>query len=91
MVPVGTNAPGSLPSEQGETITVFAATGSIARGMSGSQAVAEDLIGPTEIPAQYAPSSRLLTLDEISDLVAIFNIAPDTVIVVGMFAEQPSP
>lgn len=87
--PNTTGPSGTQPPEA--TVTVFVATGVISRGMSGEDAVAQGLVGPAEIPSQFAPSTRILTLDVLSEKVAIFDIAPDTVIVEGMFIDPTPP
>jgi hypothetical protein len=42
-----------------------------------------------QIEARYAPSTAVVTPDALRQKVAVFDIAPDTVIVEGMFVDPP--
>lgn len=68
--------------------TVFVARETIARGTEGTVAVDSQQIAPAEIPQKYRPSTAIQSTDAVKQKVAVFDIAPNTVIVEGMFVDQ---
>lgn len=68
--------------------TVFVARETIPRGTDGTVAVNSQQIVSAEIPQKYRPSTAIQSTDEVEQKVAVFNIAPNTVIVDGMFVDQ---
>jgi Flp pilus assembly protein CpaB len=67
---------------------VFVAAASIPRGTDGTVAADSQQIKSAEIPQKYRPSTAIQSLDAVKQKVAVFNIAPNTVIVEGMFVDQ---
>jgi Flp pilus assembly protein CpaB len=68
--------------------TVFVARDTIPRGTDGTVAVDSQQIVSAEIPQKYRPSTAIQSTDAVKQKVAVFNIAPNTVIVEGMFVDQ---
>lgn len=68
--------------------TVFVAKETIPRGTDGTVAVDSQQIVSAEIPQKYRPSTAIQSTDAVKQKVAVFNIAPNTVIVEGMFVDQ---
>lgn len=68
--------------------TVFVAKDTIPRGTDGTVAVDSQQIVDAEIPQKYRPSTAIQSTDAVKQKVAVFNIAPNTVIVEGMFVDQ---
>jgi Flp pilus assembly protein CpaB len=68
--------------------TVFVAKTDIPRGTDGTVAVDSQQIVSAEIPQKYRPSTAIQSTDAVKQKVAVFNIAPNTVIVEGMFVDQ---
>jgi Flp pilus assembly protein CpaB len=68
--------------------TVFVAKEPIARGTEGTVAVDSQQIVSAEIPSKYRPSTAIQSTDAVKQKVAVFDIAPNTVIVEGMFVDQ---
>ena len=68
--------------------TVFVAKDTIPRGTDGTVAVDSQQIVSAEIPQKYRPSTAIQSTDAVKQKVAVFNIAPNTVIVEGMFVDQ---
>jgi len=67
---------------------VFVARDTIPRGTEGTVAVDSQQIVSTEIPQKYRPSTAIQSTDAVKQKVAVFNIAPNTIIVEGMFVDQ---
>ncbi len=67
--------------------TVFVAKETIPRGTDGTVAVDSQQIVSAEIPQKYRPSTAIQSTDAVKQKVAVFNIAPNTVIVEGMFVD----
>jgi Flp pilus assembly protein CpaB len=68
--------------------TVFVARETIARGTEGTVAVDSQLIVSAEIPQKFRPGTAIQSTDAVKQKVAVFDIAPNTVIVEGMFVDQ---
>ena len=68
--------------------TVFVARENIPRGTEGTVAVDSQLIVSAEIPQKFRPSTAIQSTDAVRQKVAVFDIAPNTVIVEGMFVDQ---
>lgn len=67
--------------------TVFVARENIAQGSEGTVAVDSQQIVSAEIPQKYRPGTAIQSTDEVKQKVAVFDIAPNTVIVEGMFVD----
>jgi Flp pilus assembly protein CpaB len=67
--------------------TVFVARENIAQGTDGTVAVDSQQIVSAEIPQKYRPGTAIQSTDEVKQKVAVFDIAPNTVIVEGMFVD----
>lgn len=67
--------------------TVFVAKENIPRGTDGTVAKSSQQIVSAEIPQKYRPGTAIQSLDAIEQKVAVFDIAPNTVIVEGMFVD----
>jgi Flp pilus assembly protein CpaB len=68
--------------------TVWVASATIPRGTDGTVAVDSQQIVSADIPQKYRPSTAIQSTDAVKQKVAVFNIAPNTVIVEGMFVDQ---
>jgi Flp pilus assembly protein CpaB len=68
--------------------TVFVARETIPRGTEGNVAVDSQLIVSAEIPQKFRPGTAIQSTDAVKQKVAVFDIAPNTVIVEGMFVDQ---
>lgn len=68
-------------------VDVFVAKGQVKRGTPGETAVKDGSIGSAKIQQEFKPSTAINTTDEITKKVALFDIAPGTVIVQGMFVD----
>ncbi len=73
--------------DNAKRVDVFIASGQIKRGAPGQQSVDAGDIKQTQIPQQFRPDTAINTTDEIGPKVALFDIAPGTVIVQGMFVD----
>ncbi|MGY6500136.1 MAG: Flp pilus assembly protein CpaB [Acidimicrobiales bacterium] len=74
-------------NEQAERVPVFKVEQNIAQGTDGDQAAAEGLIVESRIPREFLPTNALTTLDQISGLVAVTDLAANQVVVEGMFVD----
>lgn len=74
--------------EGAERIPAFRAAQEIPRGTGGDQAIEAGAIEDRRIPRDIRPSTSINSLDEIVGKVAVFDIAPGTVIVQDMFVDQ---
>jgi Flp pilus assembly protein CpaB len=70
-----------------ETVDVFVAKNDIKRGTEGNVAVDDGSIDAAKIPRKFAPSTAIQSTDAVNKKVALFDIAPGTVIVTGMFVD----
>ena len=68
-------------------IGVYVARETIPRGTEGSVAVSSNQIVAAEIPQKFRPATAIQTPDAVQKKVALFEIAPGTVIVEGMFVD----
>lgn len=68
-------------------VGVYVARETIPRGTEGSLAVSSGQIVAAEIPQKYRPATAIQSPDAVQKKVALFSIAPGTVIVEGMFVD----
>jgi len=68
-------------------VDVFVAKNNVKRGTPGETAVRDGSIGGALIQQEFRPATAITTTDEIQKKVALFDIAPGTVIVQGMFVD----
>lgn len=68
-------------------VDVFVAKGEVPRGTPGETAVKDGGIGSAKIQQEFKPATAINSPDEVAKKVALFNIAPGTVIVQGMFVD----
>lgn len=73
--------------EGAERVEVYKADLSVARGTEGLAAVDSGAIVVDQIPREFRPGTAISTTDEIAGKVALFDIAPGTVIVTDMFVD----
>ena len=69
-------------------VQAFVATDNIARGTDGGQAYNEKKIEQKTVASQFRPATAIQSADAIQSKVAVFPIAPGTIIVDGMFVDQ---
>jgi Flp pilus assembly protein CpaB len=74
-------------NENAKRVEVFVAKGEVKRGVPGEQATQSGDIAQAQIPQEFRPNTAINTTDEIAKKVALFDIAPGTVIVQGMFVD----
>lgn len=74
-------------NEGAKRVEVYVAKGEIKRGVPGEQATQSGDISQAQIPQEFRPNTAISTTDEIAKKVALFDIAPGTVIVQGMFVD----
>lgn len=74
-------------NKEQELVPVFVATEEVKRGEDGGQAVDTKRIIQSEIPRKFWPSTAIQSTDAVTRKVALFNIAPGSVIVDGMFVD----
>ncbi len=74
-------------NENAKRVEVYVAKGEIKRGIPGEQATQSGDISQAQIPQEFRPNTAISTTDEIAKKVALFDIAPGTVIVQGMFVD----
>lgn len=75
-------------NEGAQRVQAFAATNEILRGTPGDDALANGDIEEKGIPQDFRPDTAITSTDEIKQKVALFDIAPGTVIVQDMFVDQ---
>ena len=75
-------------NEDSAPVPVYVAKETVKRGTEGKQAIDSNQITAAEIPQKYRPATAIQTPDAITKKVALFDIAPGTVIVEGMFVDQ---
>lgn len=68
-------------------VDVFVAKGEVKRGTPGEDAVKSGAIGSAKIQQEFKPATAINSTDEITKKVALFDIAPGTVVVQGMFVD----
>lgn len=74
--------------EGAKKVEVFQASGEVKRGVDGAEALKSNNIVQKQIPQTYAPTNAIRTADQIDKKVAVFDIAPGTIIVDGMFVDR---
>lgn len=74
-------------NDNAKRVDVFVAKGEVTRGTPGADAVKSSAIGSAKIQQEFKPATSINSTDEIAKKVALFNIAPGTVIVQGMFVD----
>ena len=74
-------------NEGAERVQAFRARNEIPRGTPGETAADAGDIEEKGIPQDIRPETAITSLDEIQRKVALFDIAPGTVIVQGMFVD----
>jgi Flp pilus assembly protein CpaB len=74
--------------EGAKKVEVFQASGEVKRGVDGAEALKSNNIVKKQIPQTYAPTNAVRTADQIDKKVAVFDIAPGTIIVDGMFVDR---
>jgi Flp pilus assembly protein CpaB len=67
---------------------VYVAGGAIPRGTDGTAAVGDKSITSGQVPQAYYPATAITSADEVQNKVALFDIAPGTILVRGMFVDQ---
>jgi Flp pilus assembly protein CpaB len=75
-------------NEGAQRVQAFSAKSQIARGTPGDDALANGDIEERGIPQDFRPATAITSTDEIKQKVALFDIAPGTVIVQDMFVDQ---
>jgi Flp pilus assembly protein CpaB len=65
----------------------FVAAAEIPRGTPGEQAINDKSIIKRDIPQQFVPSTAIKSTDAVQKKVAVFRVAPGSVIVDGMFVD----
>jgi Flp pilus assembly protein CpaB len=73
--------------EGAERVEVYKADLAVPRGSEGLEAVNSGAIVVDQIPREFRPDTAISKTDEIAGKVALFNIAPGTVIVKDMFVD----
>ena len=68
-------------------VPVFIAGQPIARGTAGETALTDKSIDSATVPQKYKPSTAITSEDAVTKKVALFDIAPGTIIVNGMFVD----
>jgi Flp pilus assembly protein CpaB len=70
-----------------QRVDVFVVREQIPRGVSGTQAQEQNLIQRDQIPRDFLPPTAITSLDQIDGKVALNNLAPNQVLVDGMFVD----
>jgi Flp pilus assembly protein CpaB len=71
-----------------EAVSVFVAKDIIKRGTEGNVATDSKQIEAAQVPRKFFPATAIQSTDAVQKKVALFDIAPGTVIVDGMFVDQ---
>jgi Flp pilus assembly protein CpaB len=71
-------------------VTAFQAEDLIERGTPGADALNSGAISEQQIPQEFVPSTAITTTEQILSDVALFQIAPGTIIIEGMFVDPTS-
>jgi pilus assembly protein CpaB len=74
-------------NDNARRVDVFVAKAPVPQGTPGETATADGSVGTSKIPQEFRPATAINSADEIVRKVAIFDIAPGTVIVQGMFVD----
>jgi Flp pilus assembly protein CpaB len=74
-------------NDNAERVDVFVAKSQVPQGTPGDTATSDGSVGTSKIPQEFRPATAINSADEIVKKVAIFDIAPGTVIVQGMFVD----
>ncbi len=72
---------------EAEAVSAFFAKNPIPRGTEGGVAVTDGSIEATQVPRKFYPSTAIQSTDAVQKKVALFDIAPGTIIVDGMFVD----
>jgi pilus assembly protein CpaB len=70
-----------------EAQSAFVAKNPIKRGTEGGVAVSDGSIEATTVPRKFYPATAIQSTDAVQKKVALFDIAPGTIIVDGMFVD----
>jgi pilus assembly protein CpaB len=70
-----------------QRVDVFVVRDQIPRGVSGNEAQEQNLIERDQIPREFLPPTAITSLDQIDGKVALNNLAPNQVLVDGMFVD----
>lgn len=73
--------------EGAKKVQAYQAEDLIPRGTPGADALNSGAISENGIPQEFRPETAITSTDEILQKVALFDIAPGTVIVQGMFVD----
>jgi len=74
-------------NQDAQRVDVFVIEGDIARGLSGTQAFEQGLIVEDQIPQEFLPPTAITDPADIDGQVALNNLAPNQVLVQGMFVD----
>jgi pilus assembly protein CpaB len=74
-------------NQDAQRVDVFVIEGDIARGLSGTQAFEQGLIVEDQIPQEFLPPTAITDPADIDGQVALNNLAPNQVLVNGMFVD----
>lgn len=70
-----------------QRVDVLVVRDQIPRGLSATQAREQNLIEQDQIPREFLPPTAIRNIDEIDGKVALNNLAPNQVLVDGMFVD----
>lgn len=70
-----------------QRVDVFVVREPIPRGLSGTQAQEQNLIDQDQIPREFLPPTAITNLDQIDGKVSLNTLAPNQVLVDGMFVD----
>lgn len=68
-------------------VQVYVIRKAVTRGSTGEKALAENAIATSAIPAKYRPDTAVLRADEIKGQIALVDLAPNQVVVKGLFVD----
>jgi pilus assembly protein CpaB len=74
-------------NDNAKRVDVFVAKDDVPQGTPGDTATADGSVGTSKIPQEFRPATAITSADEIVKKVAVFDIAPGTVIVQDMFVD----
>lgn len=74
-------------NDNAKRVDVFVAKADVPQGTPGETATADGSVGTSKIPQEFRPATAITSADEITKKVAVFDIAPGTVIVQDMFVD----
>lgn len=75
-------------AEDQELVETVQAKAPIEKGTSIDQAAEQGLVGTERIPRKFKPANAINRVADIAGRVAVFDIAPDTVILDSMFVDS---